>query len=82
LLRIHQQQRKTVLFVTHSIDEAVFLADRVIVFTARPSTIREIVHVALPQPRWENVEELRARPEFAQLRLHVAKLMKGRGDDR
>jgi NitT/TauT family transport system ATP-binding protein len=82
LLRIHQLQRKTVLFVTHSIDEAVFLADRVIVFTPRPSTIREIVHVALPQPRWENVEELRARPEFAQLRLHVAKLMKGRGDDR
>jgi NitT/TauT family transport system ATP-binding protein len=82
LLRIQNGERKTVLFVTHSIDEAVFLADRVIVFTKRPSTVMEIVDVRLPQPRWENVEELRALPEFARLRLHIARLMKGGGDDR
>jgi NitT/TauT family transport system ATP-binding protein len=82
LLRIQNRERKTVIFVTHSIDEAVFLGDRVIVFTKRPSTVMETVDISLPQPRWENVEELRARPEFGRLRLHIARLMKGRGDDR
>ena len=82
LLRIQHRERKTVVFVTHSIDEAVYLGDQVVVFTKRPSTVMEIVDVALPQPRWENVEELRARPEFGRLRLHIARLMKGGGDDR
>ena len=82
LLRIQHRERKTVVFVTHSIDEAVFLGDQVVVFTKRPSRVLEIVDVALPQPRWENVEELRARPEFGRLRLHIARLMKGGGDDR
>ncbi len=80
LLRIQYQERKTVLFVTHSIDEAVYLADRVIVFTPRPSAIREIVTVSLPQPRWKDVDEVRARPEFIQLRLQLARLLKDQGD--
>jgi NitT/TauT family transport system ATP-binding protein len=78
LLRIQYRERKTVLFVTHSIDEAVYLADRVIVVTPRPSEILEIVEVSLPQPRWKDVEELRARAEFIHLRLHLARLLKGR----
>ena len=77
LLRIQNREKKTMIFVTHSIEEAVYLADRVVVFTRRPSRILEIVDVPLPHPRWEDPEEFRARPEFVQLRLHIAKLLKG-----
>ena len=51
LVRIWQQERKTVLFVTHDIEEAVQLADRVLVMSPRPATIREDVRVDLPRPR-------------------------------
>ena len=51
LVRIWQAERKTVLFVTHDIDEAVQLADRIVVMGRRPATIRSIVEVALPRPR-------------------------------
>jgi NitT/TauT family transport system ATP-binding protein len=77
LLRIQNRERKTMIFVTHSIEEAVYLADRVIVFTQRPSRILEIVDVPLPHPRWEDPEGFRARPEFVELRLHIARLLKG-----
>lgn len=77
LLRIQTREKKTMIFVTHSIDEAVYLADRVIVFTRRPSRILEIVDVPLPRPRWEDPEGFRARPQFVELRLHIARLLKG-----
>ena len=51
LMRIWNEGRKTVLFVTHQIDEAVFLSDRVFVFGRRPGCIREIVEIDLPRPR-------------------------------
>jgi len=51
LQRIWQQTRKTVLLVTHDIEEAVYLGDRVVVFTARPGQIKAVVPIALPQPR-------------------------------
>ncbi len=51
LLRIWKQTNKTILFVTHQLDEAVFIANRVIVLSARPGTIREIVAVDIPYPR-------------------------------
>lgn len=51
LLKIWQAQKKTVLFVTHQIDEAVYLSDRVVVFSARPGTVREDIAIPFPRPR-------------------------------
>jgi sulfonate transport system ATP-binding protein len=51
LLRIWSATEKTVLFVTHSVDEAVYLADKIVVMTARPGKVREIIPVNLPRPR-------------------------------
>jgi NitT/TauT family transport system ATP-binding protein len=51
LLRIWEAERKTIIFVTHDIDEAVQLADRVVVMSARPATIQQIVDIELPHPR-------------------------------
>jgi len=51
LLRIWNETRKTIVFVTHSVDEAVYLADRIAILTARPGTLKKIVDVSLPRPR-------------------------------
>jgi NitT/TauT family transport system ATP-binding protein len=51
LLRIWQAERKTIIFVTHDIDEAVQLADRVVVMSARPAIIQQIVNIDIPHPR-------------------------------
>ena len=64
LLKMWRQTRKTVIFVTHQIEEAVYLSDRVVVFSARPAKIREIVKVGLPRPRSLAVKR---SPEFLQL---------------
>jgi NitT/TauT family transport system ATP-binding protein len=64
LLRIWQSERKTVVMVTHSISEALLLADRVIMLTPRPGRILLDVKVDLPRPRQENV---RYSPKFIEL---------------
>lgn len=51
LLRVWESYKKTVLFVTHSVDEAIYLADKIIVMSKRPGVIREIINVNLPRPR-------------------------------
>lgn len=51
LLRIWEAERKTIIFVTHDIDEAVQLADRVVVMGARPATVRRVVEIDIPHPR-------------------------------
>lgn len=58
LLRIWLQAKKTVLFITHQIDEAIFLSDRVAIFTARPGRVKEVVDIDLPRPRDLTVKRL------------------------
>jgi len=72
LIRIWEQGRKTVLFVTHQIDEAVFLSDRVFVFARRPGRIREIVKIDLPRPR---ALSLKRTPEFVRYVDHIWRLI-------
>ena len=61
LLRVWREARKTVLFVTHQIDEAVFLSDRVLVLARRPGRVQETIDVALPRPR---ALAIKRAPEF------------------
>ena len=68
MLGLTERMGKTVLFVTHSVDEAVCLADRVVVMSPRPGRIREIVPIDIPRPRARLGEALRETPEYAAKR--------------
>jgi NitT/TauT family transport system ATP-binding protein len=71
LLQLMQRpdERKTMVFITHSIDEAIVLGDRIAVMTARPGRIKEVLDIPFGRPR--NVEAVRADPRFAELRAHI-----------
>ena len=69
LLRVWESDRKTVVYITHSIDEALVLGDRVVVMSARPGHIKAEIDVTLPRPR--SVYELKSTPEFAELVARV-----------
>ena len=73
-LRLGQRFGVTVLFVTHDIDEAVYLGDRIVVLTRAPGRVRETVVVDLPKPR--DQIETRALPEFIRLRTRVHRLIR------
>jgi len=68
LLRIWEQDRKTILFVTHDIDEAVFLADRVVAMSASPGRVLEILPGDLPRPR---SLEVKSDPRFISIRQRI-----------
>jgi NitT/TauT family transport system ATP-binding protein len=74
ILRVRNEYDITILFVTHDIDESVYLADRVVVLTHSPTEVKEIVPVELPRPRDQIASK--ELPEFAQLRAHVYRLIK------
>jgi NitT/TauT family transport system ATP-binding protein len=71
LLQLMQrpEERKTMVFITHSIDEAILLGDRVAIMTARPGRIKEMLDMPFARPR--DVEAVRADPRFSELRSHI-----------
>jgi NitT/TauT family transport system ATP-binding protein len=74
LLRIWEATRKTIVFITHGIDEAVVLGQRVAVMTSRPGTIKEVIEV--PFQARSSEEDLRSSPDFSRLRHQIWELLK------
>ena len=74
LLQVWQAHRTTVLFVTHDVEEAILLSDRIYVMTARPGRIKCEIRVDLPRPR--NLLDTEVDPRFAQLRREVLALIR------
>jgi NitT/TauT family transport system ATP-binding protein len=74
LLRIWESTSKTVVFVTHSIDEAMILADRIVVMSARPGTIKADIRVPFSRPR--TIEAVRSDPAFSSLFLEIWSLLR------
>jgi NitT/TauT family transport system ATP-binding protein len=72
LLQVLAAEGKTVMLITHSVEEAIYLASRIVVVTARPARIKEIINVPFAYPRDESIHE---RPEFGQLRSHIRELV-------
>ena len=74
LLELWQRERKTVIFITHSMDEAVYLSDRVVVMTPRPGKVAEILDVPLPRPRVS--EEVRRDSKYVDLTNYIWESLK------
>jgi len=72
LLQVLAAEGKTVMLITHSVEEAIYLASRIVVVTARPARIKEIIEVPFPYPRDESIHE---RAEFGQLRSYIRELV-------
>jgi NitT/TauT family transport system ATP-binding protein len=73
LVRIWEQTGKTVVYITHSIDEALFLGDRTAIMTAHPGRIKEIIDIPFPHPR--NLMELSVTPKFGELKLKIWRVL-------
>jgi NitT/TauT family transport system ATP-binding protein len=73
LVRLWEETRKTVIYVTHSIEEALSLGDRTVVMTAQPGRIKQIIDVPFAHPR--NLMTLSASPEFGQLKLDIWRVL-------
>jgi NitT/TauT family transport system ATP-binding protein len=79
LLTIWERDRKTVLFVTHSVEEAVFLSDKVVVMTRSPGSIKVVVDIDLPRPRKR--AELLLDPHYQKYVVDIEKLIDDTGED-
>lgn len=75
LLKIHEKTRKTIIFVSHDLDEAVLLADRVVVMASSPGRVHEIVDINIPRPRLDPIA-IRGSDEFTQKRYYIWKTLK------
>ena len=75
LVRLWEETGKTVVYITHSIEEALFLGDRAVIMTAQPGRIKEIMPVPFPHPR--RLMELSASPEFGELKLRIWRALEG-----
>ena len=75
LLRIHGQTGKTILFVTHDLDEAIYLSDRIIVLAAKPGRIKRVIEVPFPRPR-DELPRLRGDPRFQEMRAEMWDLIR------
>jgi NitT/TauT family transport system ATP-binding protein len=76
LMKLWDLDRKTVVFVTHSVDEAVFLSDRIIMFGTAPGRVIADLAIDLPRPRWENEEALKRSKEFIDYRHGIWHMLK------
>jgi len=74
LLHIWEKTHKTIIFITHSIEEAVFLSDRIVVMSKNPGTVKEIIDVDIPRPRESG--DIKSSEKFAVLRHRVWELLK------
>ena len=72
LLQVLEQEGKTVMLITHSVEEAIYLSSRIVVVTARPARVRTIIDVPFPYPREERLHET---PEFGALRSEIRELV-------
>jgi NitT/TauT family transport system ATP-binding protein len=69
LMRILDREQRTMVFITHSIDEAIVLGDRIVVMSTRPGRVREILDVGFPRPR--DQQAVRRSARYAELRQHI-----------
>jgi len=76
LLRIHAETGKTTLFVTHDLDEAIYLSDRIVVLAARPGRVKKIIDVPFAHPR-PVLPELRGDATFQEIRAEIWELIRG-----
>ena len=81
LLRIWEGTRKTVLYVTHSIDEAIVLADRIVVLSGRPGRILDLIDVTTVFPRPRDVASVRSSSQYGELFARVWRHLRGAAVD-
>ena len=79
LLRVWELHRATVVFVTHSIDEAVYLADRIVIMTPRPGRIRRVIKIDLPRPRDPTTPQFNeyVRDVLGEIHEDISRLVRG-----
>ena len=81
LVRLSRVNPRTVLFITHAVEEAVYLADRVVVMSRRPGQIREIMDIASVREhenwnQFEKIEDVMDQASFVHLRTHIWRLLR------